>query len=167
MRKKNTEEKKLIKQVNDDTNVVKKFVFILLGVIVVSILLYVVTVKYLKVDDTTESTETTITYTNVNAGNVFNRPYDNYYVFAYDTKDGNANYYGNIVSQYQNESTNKKIYTMDLDLAINKKYVSDKSNKNATKTSELSLKNPTLIEIKKGKIVNYYDTEEAILNVLK
>ena len=168
MRKKNTEDKKLIKQVNEDTNVVKKFVFILIGVIIVSILLYILTVKYLKVDNTTpESTDTTISYTSVNAGNVFNRPYDNYYVFAYDTKGDNANYYGSIFSTYQNESTNKKIYSMDLNLAVNKKYVSDKSNKAAKNTSELSIKDPTLIEIKDGKIVNYYDTEEAIMNILK
>ena len=168
MRKKNTDEKKLIKQVNDDTNVVKKFVYILIGVIIVTVLLYVVTVKYLKVDNPTpESTETTISYTSVNAGNVFNRPYDNYYVFAYDTKGDNANYYGNILSTYQNESSSKKIYSMDLNLAINKKYVSDKSNKKAANTSELSIKDPTLIEIKNGKIVNYYDTEDAIMNILK
>ena len=66
-----------------------------------------------------------------------------------------------------NESGSKKLYTLDLGLKVNQKYVKEVSNKNATKPNELSLTNPTLIEIENGKIIKYYDTVESIQNVLK
>ena len=56
---------------------------------------------------------------------------------------------------------------MDLSLDINKQYVKEKSNKEASKPSELELTDPTLILIKDGKISKYYDEEETIIEKLK
>ena len=60
-----------------------------------------------------------------------------------------------------------KIYTLDLSNEINKKYVSEKGNANATKPDELQLVEPTLIHIKKESIAGYYEGVEAIEKVLK
>ena len=166
MRKnKKTKETKLIKNINEDTNQVGKFFLILFGLVIIVGLLYILTSKNLS-DNSVESTETTINYTTVNVGNVFNRPYDNYYVLAYDLQEDEDSLYS-ISNNYMNESGSKKLYTLDLGLKVNKKYVKDVSNKNATNPSELSLTSPTLIEIKNGKIVNYYDTADSIKDVLK
>lgn len=164
-RNKKNKEAKLIKSINEDTNQVGKFFLILFGLIIIVGLLYVLTSKNLN-DNSVESTETTISYTTVNVGNVFNRPYDNYYVLAYDLQNDENSLYS-ISNNYMNESGSKKLYTLDLGLKVNQKYVKEVSNKNATKPNELSLTNPTLIEIENGKIIKYYDTVESIQNVLK
>lgn len=164
-RNKKNKEAKLIKTINEDTNQVGKFFLILFGLIIIMGLLYVLTSKNLN-DNSVESTETTISYTTVNVGNVFNRPYDNYYVLAYDLQNDENSLYS-ISNNYMNESGSKKLYTLDLGLKVNQKYVKEVSNKNATKPNELSLTNPTLIEIENGKIIKYYDTVESIQNVLK
>lgn len=169
-KQKKTKEAELIKDVNEDTNVVKKFVVILILVAALSCLLYFLTAKYLVKDDfqNKESTsEVTITYDTVNVGNIFNRPYDDYYVLAYSSDGDDASYFDNLFSTYSSESNSKKIYKLDLSLKVNKKYLSDTSNKKASNPSELKLKDPSLIEIKSGKISKYYDSKESIEKIIE
>lgn len=162
------EEVKLIKQTNEDTNVVRKFFLILLGVILICGLIYLLTTKTLSdTPKSAESSSTSISYDNVNVGNIFNRPYEEYYVMAYDFDASNAYEYTNAVLAYKNESTSIKIYSLDLGLKQNNDHVGDKSNKNAKTASEVVFNGPTLIKITDGKIKNYYDTKEEILNALK
>jgi hypothetical protein len=162
------ESRKQIKYVNEDTNEIKKFIYILIGVAIIVVLLYVLTAKYLVKDnfqsEEGDTTEVEITYDTVNVGNVFNRPYDNYYVFAYDSSDAKAVYYATFVNNFDDD--NGKLYFLDLSTDINKKYVSEEGNSKATKSSELALKSPTLIEIKNGKISGYYEDIDEIANIL-
>ena len=163
------EEKKLIKQTNEDTNMVRKFFLILIGVILISVLIYFLTTKTLSDSSktNTESTNASITYDTINVGNIFNRPYEEYYVMAYDFNGENAGDYTNAVLTYKNESTSIKIYSLDLSLKQNNSHVGDKSNKTAKTAEEIMFNGPTLIKIKDGKIKNYYDSQDAILEVLK
>jgi lipopolysaccharide export LptBFGC system permease protein LptF len=159
----------LIRDVNEDTKIVKKFILLLIGLALLVVLVYFLSAKYIVKDKYQEETkkEETIVYNKINIGNIFNRPYDNYYVLIYESTNDKASTYNTLASTYNNKDTKKKLYTIDLSLKINNKYKSDKSNKKATKVDELSLKDITLIEIKNGKIVNYYDNEESITNILK
>ena len=162
------EEVKLIKQTNEDTNMVRKFFLILLGVILICGLIYFLTTKTLSDNPkSTESSSTSISYDTVNVGNIFNRPYEEYYVMAYDFDASNAYEYTNAVLAYKSESTSIKIYSLDLGLKQNNDHVGDKSNKSAKTASEVMFNGPTLIKISNGKIKNYYDTKEEILNALK
>lgn len=171
MKKKNkdvkTIKKETIKYVNEDTDQIKKFIFILIGVSIIAALLYFVTAKYLVKDKFQDDKETkeevTLGYDMVRLGNVFNRPYDEYFVFAYDATNHKASYYAALLSNYKKN----KIYFMDLSIKTNKKAVGDVGNKIATKPDELSIKEPTLMLIKDGKISNYYEGIEEIENVLK
>ena len=164
---KKIDDKKVMKKEDDSVDQVKKFIIILFGVAIICLLAYFFTAKVLvKEEPKKKSTDITIEYTNVDVGNIFNRPYDNYYVLALDESKDDASYYQNMVATYSSESNSKKIYSLDLSLSVNKKYVG-KSNKRATKASEVSLSNPTLIEIENGKIKNYYDTKESITNALE
>ena len=155
-----------IKYVNEDTDQIKKFIFILIGVSIIAALLYFVTAKYLVKDKFQEENETkeevTLTYDTVRLGNVFNRPYDEYYVFAYDATNHKASYYAALLSNYEDS----KIYFMDLSLETNKVAIGENSNKDASKPSELSIKEPTLMLIKDGKISKYYETIEEIEKVI-
>lgn len=168
--KKNTknEEKKLIKQTNEDTNMVRKFFLILFGVIIVVVLLYFVTSKTLSNNQTSsESTTQSISYDTINVGNIFNRPYEEYYVLAYFFEDDDAYDYTSAVTTYTSESTSLKLYSLDLTAKVNNSHVGDKSNKSASDASEIMFNGPTLIKIKDGKIDKYYDTKESILEALK
>lgn len=158
----------VIKYANEDTGVVKKFAIILVCVAIIAVLLYFVTAKYLVKDNFQKQEDTPvsedITYTTVKGGTLFNRPYSEYYVLAYDQKSDEAPYYSILTSVYKGEV---KLYTMDLSLEINKQYVSTKGNDKATKPSELSIVNPTLILIKDGKISKYYEGKDNITAALK
>ena len=156
----------IIKYVNEDTNEIKKFVLILVGVALVALLMYFLTAKFL-VRDRFQNEEKEIVeeidYETVDAGTLFNRESE-YYVLCYDKSSSTAKFYANLVEQ---GTMFYKIYTMDLSLDINKKYVSDEGNSSATNPSELKIKNPTLILIKDGKIGEYIEGEENIVKKLK
>lgn len=158
----------VIKYVNEDTNQIKKFVYILIGLVVISCLLYILTAKYLVKDafqtPTDEVKNVTITYDKVNVGEVFNRPYDEYYVYAYKTEDNKSTQYEYLKSRYTGKT---KIYTLDLSVEINAKSIGEKGNKDATTANELSLVEPTLILIKDGKILKYYEGYDSIKEILK
>lgn len=151
-----------IKYINEDTNQIKKFIFILIGVALIAVLLYFVTAKYLVKDkfqkEVENKVETKITYDTLSIGNVFNRPYETYYIMAFDSESLQASYYDALINNY----TKEKIYFLDLSLEVNKKYVKETSNPKASKPSELALKNPTLILIKDGKISKYFDDLASI-----
>lgn len=166
-KKKTAVQSTVIKDINEDTNQIKKFIIILFGVALVSILIYFVATKILTNNDSSnnENTEATITYTNVMIGNVFNRPYDEYYVFAYDPDSLQASLYASYLNNFDKEKG--KIYFLDLSLEVNKKAVSDSSNKTAKNPNELKIKEPTLIKIKKGTIDKYLDSIEEIETELK
>ncbi len=143
----------VMKDVNDETNQMKTFLYILIGIAIVAGLLYLVSSQYLvkdgvKMQKVIPDSED-INYDIINAGNILNRPYDEYYVLAYNPDDLQAVYYASLISDFDKKDS--KMYYMNLSLDINKKYVGD-VNKSATKIEELSLESPTLIKIKKNKI---------------
>lgn len=158
----------VIKYVNEDTNEIKKFVLILLGVALIAVILFFVTAKYIVKDRFQDNKSTvtsdTIDYSSIDAGTLFNRPYNEYYVIAYDTEAPEAAYINIVKSSVASKG---KVYYMDLSIESNKKYVGETGNKNATNASELKLVNPTLIHIKSGKIANYYEGKDAINGFIK
>ena len=98
---------------------------------------------------------------------MFNRPYDEYYVFLYDLTSSSASQYQSLISNYEKKDNAKKIYFVDLSTKFNSPYVSDKSNKKPTKASEVQVKDSALVLIKNGKVSKYYESVtdyEKVLN---
>lgn len=158
-------EPQLIKTTNDDTDQVKKFAYILVGVAVIALLLYVFTTKVLvkdssKKDDNSNSTAVSINYSILDVGMMFNRPYDEYYILAYDPDSLDASLYASMLNKV--DSKKGKVYFLDLSNGLNKPYVKDESNAKATKASEVAIKGPTMIKISKGKISKYLESYEEI-----
>lgn len=157
----------LIKQNDEETDQVKTFVFILIGVALIAVALYFLSSQYLVKDGVKKEPETKeeeISYYNVNVGTVFNRPEKEYYVMAYDPSTPKAVYYSALMNNH--DSTKTKLYFLNLELDINSKYMSTTSNSKATKPSELALKDGTLILIKDGKINKYIENDEEIAKEL-
>ncbi len=166
---KKTKEVEVIKDINEDVDTIKKFIYILVGVAVVAVGLYFISTKLLikdgVIDNEVEHKDEEISYTTVLAGNVFNRPEENYYVLAYDADSSKASIYAAVLNTFNDPEG--KIYFMDLGLEANKPYVKEESNKKPINASELALKEPTLIKIKGGKVDKYLEDLEEIKKELK
>ena len=96
--------------------------------------------------------ETEISYEFIPIGTVFTRSEKTYYVLFDD--------YSNVLSRdnYINtllEGSKISVYKVDMSINENAKYKGEKPNKKATKASELSINDITLIRITNGRISNY------------
>lgn len=159
---------KVIKYQNEDTNEIKKLILILLGIIIIVFLLFFITSKYLLKDgfqkSTSETKQVEISYSTLNVGMLFNRPYEQYLVFAYDKTNSDSAYYNALISAYTGK---EKIYTLDLSIPKNKEYIKEKANKNAKNVAELAFEEVNLIEIKNGRIVDFLTDIKEIEKRLK
>ncbi len=156
------------KYTSEESKEVKKFIIILLSIIVLVLAVYGITrlVNNNK-DNNEDRTVTTgaIDYDKVSVGTLFNRADDEYYVIVYDGEASNAIYYSALMNKYMKKEKSNKVYFCDLSNELNKKYYvgEDKeSNPNATISSELAFKDLTLIKIKNGKIIKYLETLDTI-----
>lgn len=151
--------------VNEDTKEIRNLIIITVVVIALALGLYFLTDKVLN-KDTTSDTNADVDYTTCLIGNMFNRPYDEYYVFAFSSEDENASKYSSLISTYEKKDKALKIYKIDLDNNFNKSAVSETSNKKPTSASDVKIKNSALIHIKNGKVVNYYESSSDYEKVL-
>jgi hypothetical protein len=151
--------------VNEDTKEIRNLIIITVVVIALALGLYFLTDKVLS-KDTTSDTIADIDYTTCLIGNMFNRPYDEYYVFAFSSEDENASNYSSLISTYEKKDKALKIYKVDLDDNFNKSAVSETSNKKPANASDVKIKNSALIHIKNGKVVNYYESSSDYEKVL-
>ena len=165
---KNTKKVDIDKYTSEESKEVKKFIIILLSIIVLVLAVYGITRLINNNKDNNEDRTVTagaIDYDKVSVGTLFNRADDEYYVIVYDGEASNAIYYSALMNKYMDKEKSNKVYFCDLSNELNKKYYvgEDKdSNPNATTSSELAFKDLTLIKIKNGKIVKYLETLDTI-----
>ena len=108
-----------------------------------------------------------IQYTEILAGETFNKPGDSYYVMFYDSEDPVVNVLDVVIERYRFENPDETIYIVDLNKGFNKPYVSEDSNADAQNSADLRIAGPTLMKIEKGSNVLYVEGEEEIREVLK
>ena len=165
---KNTKKVDIDKYTSEESKEVKKFIIILLSIIVLVLAVYGITRLINNNKDNNEDRKVTagaIDYEKVSVGTLFNRADDEYYVIVYDGEASNAIYYSALMNKYMNKEKSNKVYFCDLSNELNKKYYVGKdkeSNPNATISSELAFKDLTLIKIKNGKIIKYLETLDTI-----
>lgn len=148
----------------------KKVVITTIVVLAVLVVFYFITAAILNKDNTStkdNNTETEIQYEEILVGTSFSMRDTEYLVVYYDMTDDSINTnISSAISTYK--SSNKlAIYYVNMHDALNKQFVSDKSNSKATKASELAINGPTLIKFSKNKIVDYVEGSEKIVNYLK
>lgn len=107
-----------------------------------------------------ETINTTVT-NSILASTIFKQKEETYYVYFYDFKDED----NKITSHINSKLSGSKIYKVDSGSALNKKYISEASNKNAKTLEELKIVTPTLIKISNEKITEYYENDEIINNL--
>ena len=167
-----SENKKTIKEkkyISEEQEAIIRFVKILLGVIIFIILIYFATRLFVQKDLVNSKKETAVTevnYSKMVFGTMLNRPYDEYYVFAYSSEDVKANLYSSYAEQYSGNKDSSYVYYVDLEDSLNKDLVSVDGNTNpkAKSVSELKVGSLTLIKVENEKIVKYLEKEKDIKN---
>ena len=95
------------------------------------------------------------------ASAIFKQSPEEYYVYFYDFSDEDEK----ITSAITTNITNLQVYRVDTSSAMNSKYVSDETNKDAKNLEQLKVKAPTLIKITGETITEYYESNEIINNL--
>lgn len=149
---------------SNDTREIKSLIVITLVVIFVVCGVYFFTdwINGRKSSDDNVS----IKYDSCLVGNMFNRPYDEYYVFLYSSLDDNASTYTGLITSYVDSDDSLKIYYVDMNDGFNSSYLGDKSNSKPSSVSEVSIKESALIKIKDGKVVKYYENLDDYKKIL-
>lgn len=104
--------------------------------------------------------DTEFDYEKIPIGTVFTRSEKTYYVLfdKYESVMTSDSYVNALV-----DSIDKvRVYKVDMSLGENAKYAGEKPNKKATRASELSINDITLIRITNGRIAEYYVGNEEI-----
>lgn len=169
--KKKRERKNKQEIINKKENNIKTLIITSSGVIAFILLFYLANLGLTKLGAFEEgytkpvAEEKEISYEEILAGNVFNRPYNTYYCL-FDTYGDLTN---NVYIEYllSSKEYKNKIYKVDLSSPMNKTIVSEEINKKATKPSELKINNITLIKIEKGKISTYLVGDTKITTYLE
>ena len=113
---------------------VKKFIYVLLGLIIVIIGIYFFTRAFITKDlfnnksDEIVYNYCKVIYDTVIVGTMLNRADSEYYVLAFSNDDNQAIYYNTIADSYINKKEAKKMYYLDLSNELNKKYVASDDN---------------------------------------
>lgn len=144
-----------------------KIILIITGVVLV---LYLVTLVYLKKDEVKEEENeisATIQYEEILGSKVLSQSPKEYYVLAYKEEDLYLTTYNIYIGNYQYKENAKKVYRMNLDLGFNEAYIGEKSNLKGSKVEELKFADTTLIKVKKKKVVEVYEGKEKILEHLR
>lgn len=160
-------EKKLRNEmyVSDEAKEVKRFAFILIGVIVVVLIVYGLTIVFKKNDNIVNDDiqEGTINYNVVSVGTMLNKADSEYYVILFDNENPNATYYNTLASLYSKKENALKVYTCDLGNKLNKDYVAEyASNPKATSVEDFAFGEVTLVRVKNGRIIKYVETVDTI-----
>lgn len=163
-----------LESASEDENVIRNFIFIIIFIVILAGIAYLTSEVFKKDEkDTVELVEGAINYDKVVVGTMLNRPYDEYYVLAYDSEEAEAVKYSAMITTYKgsDDEDKLKIYFLDLSNELNKKYYNvnddNKSNKNAQKIEDLDFGDLTLLHIKKGKITEYLEDYKTIQEKLK
>ena len=144
---------------------VKKTIIIILVALVLLVSMYFFTTVILNKETEEEKiTENTIQYNEILAGESFNQNNDEYYVIYYDSSNKYSTI-SSLISSYQLNNTNTKLYSVDLANGMNKKYITD-GDVVTTNASSLKVKDTTLLKFENGKVSDTITDITEITNFL-
>lgn len=163
------EGKSLQKPVVKEENNTKKMFKIVFGLIAFFAILYLLLgifvtkeIKWFDKSNNNNNSSNGSGVTNsILASAIFKQSPEEYYVYFYDFSDEDKK----ITSAITTNITNLQVYRVDTSSAMNSKYVSDETNKDAKNLEQLKVKAPTLIKITGETITEYYESNEIINNL--
>jgi len=130
------------------------------------VLIFYLIVAFIKGDfkskDRDKDPATSIQNDEILASSTFSKADKNYWVLFYDSKDTNAELYASIYSDYREKHTDVPMFWVNLNNKFNKDIVSEKTNEKANDYKDLAVSSPTLIHVKNGDNVDYYEGDKAL-----
>lgn len=161
-KEKNTKQKK-VKYRTAEQDEMLKFLGVIAVVVVCVALLYVLTRVFVTKDlfnkeetKTEETVQGSVNYSVASVGQILNRPYDEYYVFVYDTTGDYATDMNSLLTKYNSKEKKLHAYKVDLSNYLNKEYYKPKEvNEKASAVADFKFGDITLIKVKNGKIDKY------------
>lgn len=159
------EGKSLQREVLKEENQIKKLIGITILVVVLIGIIYLISALFITKEldwfDKKEQENQTLVTNTILASEIFKQQEETYYVYFYDyTKEDTQ-----ITSIINTKLSSNKIYKVDTNSALNNKYISEESNKNATSLEELKVKSPTIIKVSDMSIIEYYEGNEIKTNL--
>lgn len=158
----------------DEQEEIRRFVILLITVILIVIMSFVFT-KYVVNDGDVRlpllnSVTGSVNANIVTAGTMLNKSENEYYVMAFSSEDIEFSKYEGIIGAYKDNKDALNVYHLDTANALNEKYLSTEENPenlDAKTIEELSFGKVTLIKIKDNKINKIYSGIEDIKENLK
>lgn len=166
--KNNNNKIKQKKVLNEDMNLVRNIIILLIIVIGISLGIYFLTDNMIKKENKSNDTKTEIKidYDIATIGTMFNRVEDEYYVLIY-SKESDGSNLDSVLATYRSSDNYIKTYYVDLDKKVNSYVLGEELNQKPNNSNEVKVKEATLYKINNGKVVKYYGGVENIVNILK
>lgn len=157
---------------NDDYKKVITFIIVLIVIGICIGAIFFLNGKFVSKDmfqKTTTTTTKEVSYdpTLLTVSTLFTVKDSEYLVLLYDANNKtNGFLYNELVLGYVEDKVS--LYSIDMSNAMNKKYYDTKGKENTTptKSSEVLITKPTLMHIKKGKVVDYITKRDDIISML-
>lgn len=156
-----------------DNSEIKKMIIVTSVVLIIFCAFYFLTVMILNKDNNSAndndvvSNEVEVQHEEILLGTSFSVKEDEYLVIYYDFSSDDVYSLTSAVSTYRSSSQEINLYSVDMSDALNKQFIGDTSNKDATKASEISINGPTLIKFTNNKISMYVEGIDKIVDYLK
>ena len=110
-----------------------------------------------------EKEQETIQYSEIMAGNIFNRGEEEFYVLMYKYDGDNDKYFASIYNTYQYKTKDVKMYVVNLSSGLNKAYLTeDAGSVNVSDGTSLKVVDGTLLRVNNGKVVESYFGRDKI-----
>ena len=143
----------------------KKLIILIIIIALVFLCFYLLTLLFTKKNNDdifkNDLNASEIQYDEIIIGNMFDKSGE-YYVLLIEKDDMYTDIFNTYVESIRNKD--KKIYTVDLGSAFNKKYLSDEYSYSE---DNFKTKGTVLVRINDNKIKDYYESKEDIMNKLK
>ena len=156
--------KNKIKYQTEEQKEIVRFVIVILVVLLSVGLIYLATRAFVTKDLFKAKDETAevinpgkVNYDVAIMGEIFNRPYNEYYVAIYNKTDGKyISDMSSMVYLYSNKEKHLHIYTVDLSNKMNEGYYDPENvNVSAQSLADMKVGDITLLRVKNGKITKY------------
>lgn len=142
-----------------------KIIGTIIGVVLAFAAIYGLTILVInKGEKRPEAAEASISYEKILAGTSLSQSEDEYYVLFFNSEEDDELY--EAMTEYRSAKDNT-VYYVNLKEGLNKYVISEMVNVNVKSASDLRVKNPTVIKVKKGKIVDSRVGKNQILDYFK
>ena len=152
------------KYYSEEQQEIRSFIKILIGLVLIFLVLYFLSNKFVGNDNNIKRTNQSgkVQYDSISIGTLLNRADNEYYVLVFDSEDLNNSYIVNKASSYKSNHDSKPLYSADLSLEFNKKFVSDESFYRKDTLDGIKFKGTTLVFVKDKHIIKFIESSDDI-----